>query len=78
MRDVGVFALATADGTQEICAAFVLDEAGVDAARLLAQARAKLGAGAPSRLFNLATLPRSANGKLLRRELAALARQRLG
>jgi acyl-CoA synthetase (AMP-forming)/AMP-acid ligase II len=78
VRDVGVFALADADGTQEICAAFVFDESGVDAARLLEQARAKLGAGAPARLFKLETLPRNANGKLLRRELAALARQRLG
>ncbi|MBV8168219.1 MAG: long-chain fatty acid--CoA ligase, partial [Alphaproteobacteria bacterium] len=77
VRDVGVFALARDDGSQEICAAFVLGGSPVDAAQLLAWGREKLGDGAPTRLFKLATLPRNANGKLLRRELATLARQRL-
>jgi acyl-coenzyme A synthetase/AMP-(fatty) acid ligase len=78
VRDVGVFALARDDGTQEICAAFVLGGSAVDAAQLLAWGREKLGDRAPTRLFKLETLPRNANGKLLRRELASLARQRLG
>jgi acyl-CoA synthetase (AMP-forming)/AMP-acid ligase II len=76
VRDVGVFALPRDDGTQEICAAFVFDGAAVEATRLLEQARARLGDGAPTRLYRLERLPRNANGKLLRRELVTLARRR--
>jgi acyl-CoA synthetase (AMP-forming)/AMP-acid ligase II len=74
VRDVAVFGLPGADGTPDIAAAFVLDD-GVDAARLLELARDQLGEAVPTRLFKLATLPRNANGKLQRRELATLAQR---
>ena len=47
---------------------------GFDAAALLAECRAKLGLRAPRKVVVVAALPRNAAGKVLRRELAALAR----
>lgn len=47
--------------------------AGLDGAALLAHCRAHLGLRAPRRVVVLARLPRNAAGKVLRRDLAALA-----
>jgi acyl-CoA synthetase (AMP-forming)/AMP-acid ligase II len=74
VRDVAVFALAGADGTQEFCAALVLD-ANVEAGKIGGAIRARMGDQAPSRVFALDALPRSANGKVLRRDLADMARR---
>lgn len=46
---------------------------GFDAAALLAHCRARLGVRAPRRVLELPALPRNAQGKVLRRDLAALA-----
>jgi acyl-CoA synthetase (AMP-forming)/AMP-acid ligase II len=74
VRDVAVFAWTEAGARPEIAAAFVIDQ-GADAADILARARTRLGAHAPTRLFALDRLPRNENGKVMRRELVALARQ---
>ena len=51
----------------------------VDAPALSAYARGRLGVRAPRRIVVLAALPRNANGKVLKRELAAaLAQGRTG
>jgi acyl-CoA synthetase (AMP-forming)/AMP-acid ligase II len=71
VRDVAVFALA-AGGTEQVCAALLLD-AGADVARIRTEAAARLGDQAPARLFVIDKLPRNANGKLMRRELVAMA-----
>jgi acyl-coenzyme A synthetase/AMP-(fatty) acid ligase len=71
VRDVAVFAL-TASGAEQVCAALVLD-AGADVARIRTEAAARLGDQAPARLFVIDKLPRNANGKLMRRELVAMA-----
>jgi acyl-CoA synthetase (AMP-forming)/AMP-acid ligase II len=46
---------------------------GFDAASLLAHCRARLGMRAPRRVLELPALPRNTQGKVLRRDLAALA-----
>lgn len=46
---------------------------GVDADALLAQCRGRLGLRAPRKVLVVPALPRNAQGKVLRRELAALA-----
>jgi acyl-CoA synthetase (AMP-forming)/AMP-acid ligase II len=74
VRDVAVFGLAGADDVQQICAAVVLDP-GAEAARVRAAAVERLGDRAPRRLLVMDRLPRNPNGKVLRRELVALARQ---
>ena len=51
----------------------VVSAAGFDAAALLAHCRARLGLRAPRRVLELPALPRNAQGKVLRRELASLA-----
>jgi acyl-CoA synthetase (AMP-forming)/AMP-acid ligase II len=68
VRDVAVFSLTGADGSQEICAALVL-EADADADGLRAAVVARLGELAPSRMFRVEALPRNATGKVVRREL---------
>jgi acyl-CoA synthetase (AMP-forming)/AMP-acid ligase II len=75
VRDVAVFAL-TASGAEQVCAALVLD-AGADVARIRTEAAARLGDQTPARLFVIDKLPRNANGKVMRRELVAMA-QRAG
>jgi acyl-CoA synthetase (AMP-forming)/AMP-acid ligase II len=74
VRDVAVFPLTRPDGTQEICAALVL-EPGVDAASIRAAAAAKLGDQAPTRVLVVDGLPRNANGKVARRALVDLAQR---
>jgi acyl-coenzyme A synthetase/AMP-(fatty) acid ligase len=49
---------------------------GFDAAALLAHCRARLGLRAPRRVLELPALPRNAQGKVLRRDLATLAGDR--
>jgi acyl-coenzyme A synthetase/AMP-(fatty) acid ligase len=51
----------------------VVAGAGIDADALLAQCRGRLGLRAPRKILVLRALPRNAQGKVLRRELAALA-----
>lgn len=51
----------------------VVSGPGFDAAALLAHCRARLGVRAPRRVLELPVLPRNAQGKVLRRELAAMA-----
>ncbi|HUA54544.1 MAG TPA: class I adenylate-forming enzyme family protein [Candidatus Sulfotelmatobacter sp.] len=72
VRDVAVFPWTGPDGATKIAAAVVL-EAGTDPASIGAVATARLGAQAPTRLFLIDKLPRNANGKIMRRELVALA-----
>ncbi len=67
VRDVAVFAVPTADGN-EICAALVLD-AGADAATIRTGAAVRLGDRAPARMFQVESLPRNLNGKVMRRTL---------
>jgi len=74
VRDVAVFPLTGSDGSQEICAALVLD-AGADADAVRAGAAARLGELTPSRIFRVEALPRNAIGKVLRRELVEWALQ---
>jgi acyl-coenzyme A synthetase/AMP-(fatty) acid ligase len=76
VRDVAVFGLAGSDDVQQICAAVVLDP-GTDPARVRAEAVARLGERAPRRMLVMDRLPRNPNGKVLRRELVALARRHL-
>jgi acyl-coenzyme A synthetase/AMP-(fatty) acid ligase len=68
VRDVAVFALPHADGSQVVCAALVLDP-GADAAAIQAGVAARLGTQAPTRMVRVEQLPRNPNGKVLRREL---------
>ena len=72
VRDVAVFPVLRADHAPEIGAAFVL-EPGVDAQAVRAAAAARLGSRAPSRIILVDRLPRNENGKVLRRDLVALA-----
>jgi acyl-CoA synthetase (AMP-forming)/AMP-acid ligase II len=52
----------------------VVAEGGLDTAALLAQCRARLGLRTPRRVVVLPALPRNAQGKVLRRDLAAMYR----
>jgi acyl-coenzyme A synthetase/AMP-(fatty) acid ligase len=70
VRDVAIVAVPGGEAP-EICAAVVLAP-GTDTTLLLAQVKATLGADAPTRLVALDRLPRNDNGKVLRRQLAAL------
>jgi acyl-CoA synthetase (AMP-forming)/AMP-acid ligase II len=74
VRDVAVFSLPDAAGALETCAALVL-EPGADAPAIRTAAAARLGDQAPARMFALDSLPRNAAGKVLRRELAEMARR---
>jgi acyl-CoA synthetase (AMP-forming)/AMP-acid ligase II len=74
LRDVAVFPLPGADGAPEICAAFVL-EPGADGAAVRRAVAARLGDRAPARVFVIESLPRNANGKVMRQHLAELARR---
>jgi len=53
----------------------VVAREGFDAAALLAHCRAALGMRAPRKVVPVASLPRNAAGKVLRRELAAMVRE---
>jgi acyl-CoA synthetase (AMP-forming)/AMP-acid ligase II len=77
VRDVAVFGLDDPNGTQEICAALVL-EPGADTAAIRGAAAAQLGDRMPARLLVLDQLPRNENGKVMRRTLVALATQARG
>lgn len=74
ISDVAAFPMTGQDGLQEICAALVL-EPGADAQTIRTAVTAKLGAQAPTRLFAIDSLPRNANGKLLRRVLVEWAQR---
>jgi acyl-CoA synthetase (AMP-forming)/AMP-acid ligase II len=74
VRDVAVFGVDTAGGAPEFCAALIL-EPGADPATIRAGAAAQLGERAPVRFFVVDSLPRNPNGKVVRRELAALAQR---
>jgi len=77
VRDVAVFALANAAGAEDICAALVLDE-GADIAHIRSETATQLGGQAPTRLFIIDRLPRNPNGKVVRRELVAMAQRSAG
>ncbi len=72
VRDAAVFGLTRPDGGQDVCAALVLD-AGADPGSVRVGAASRLGQQAPARLFIIDRLPRNENGKVLRRDLVALA-----
>jgi acyl-CoA synthetase (AMP-forming)/AMP-acid ligase II len=72
VRDVAVFALVGASGAPDVCAALVLDAA-TESGKIAPLIRARLGSQAPTRMFVLDSLPRSATGKVRRRELAEMA-----
>jgi acyl-CoA synthetase (AMP-forming)/AMP-acid ligase II len=74
VRDVAVFPLNRPDGAQEICAALVLDP-GVEVQSIRAAATAKLGDQTPTRVLIIDSLPRNANGKVLRRMLVERMRR---
>ncbi len=71
VREAGVFALENSEWGQSVAAAVCLyDDAEADEASLLAHCRDRLaGYKLPRRLFFLDELPRTASGKLQRREL---------
>lgn len=76
VRDVAVFPLPSAEGRQAICAALVL-EPGIAAQAVQSAAAATLGDRVPTRLFIVEQLPRSPNGKVLRRILVEWAQRAL-
>jgi len=63
------FAVKAANGADRLYAAVVTREP-VEEKALVAHCKAKLGSMSPARVFNLPSLPRNENGKLMRRELA--------
>ena len=75
VRDVAVFPMLNADGSQDICAALVLED-GADAATIQSGIVARLGAQAPTRIFRVEALPLNPNGKVVRRELVDWAMRR--
>jgi acyl-CoA synthetase (AMP-forming)/AMP-acid ligase II len=74
VRDAAVFSLPGAAGTATLCAALVLAPDATPAA-VRAAAAARLGDRLPPRLFVVEQLPRNAAGKVMRRELAEMARR---
>ncbi len=77
VRDVAVFPLERPDGAQQIGAALVIDT-DADIATIRAAAAARLGDQAPDQLFRVESLPRNANGKVVRRVLIDSARRAAG
>ncbi len=73
VRDVAVFSLADA-GAATVCAALVLAP-GATPATVRAEAAQGLGERLPARLFVVEQLPRNTAGKVVRRELAEIARR---
>jgi acyl-CoA synthetase (AMP-forming)/AMP-acid ligase II len=73
LRDCAAFAVPSGTFGDIPVLAVVAGE-GLDAAALLAHLRARLGLRAPRRVLPVATLPRNASGKVLRRGLVALLR----
>ena len=74
VREVAVFAFTDAGGSDRLCVA-VVPGAGYDSDAYEARLREALGPRAPQFVMEVRALPRNANGKLLRRELAHAARQ---
>lgn len=75
LRDCAAFALpARALGDIPVLAAEAAD--GFDAAALHVHLRGRLGLRAPRRVLPVATLPRNASGKVVRRDLVALLQER--
>jgi acyl-CoA synthetase (AMP-forming)/AMP-acid ligase II len=73
VRDCAAFALPSR-GLGDIPMLAAVAEPGVDAAALLAHCRAALGMRAPRKVVLVPALPRNAAGKVLRRDLVAMAR----
>lgn len=74
VRDVALVGFPDATGVTRLCAVVVAG-AGYDSAQFEARCRDELGIATPDFLMEVRTLPRNANGKLLRRELAEAARR---
>jgi len=74
IRDVAVFPVAGADDVPLVWAAVVLAP-GTDTAALRDAVATQLGGQAPARLLVIDRLPRNAAGKVVRRELVAVAQQ---
>lgn len=74
LADCAAFARRSAtQGDIPMLAATEASPGSLDAAALLAHCRARLGLRAPRRVVVVAALPRNAAGKVMRRELAAMA-----
>ncbi len=75
LRECAAFPLRSATlGDIPVLAAVAEPGAAIDPAVLLAHCRARLGMRAPRRVVLVPVLPRNAAGKVLRRDLAAMAR----
>ena len=77
VREAAAFAVPGANEVVELWAAVVV-EGQLDTTALAAHLRQRLGPNAPQYLLQVTALPRNANGKLLRQDLAALARRERG
>jgi acyl-coenzyme A synthetase/AMP-(fatty) acid ligase len=69
LREVAVFGLTDASGVSHVCAAIVPARP-LDAQALYEKCREKLGLTAPVLIMQVDALPRNANGKVVRSELA--------
>ena len=72
VREVAVFGVVNPTGEARVCAAIVPAVA-LNANAYLARCREHLGARAPAMIMHMESLPRNANGKVLRTELARIA-----
>ena len=73
LRDCAAFAV-RAPALGDIPVLAVVGDAGFDAAGLLAHCRARLGLRAPRKVVAVDAIPRNAMGKVLRQQLAEMAR----
>lgn len=72
VREVAVFGVPDGAGFTSVCAA-VVPIGPIDADAFHARCRERLGADAPIFIVHMSELPRNANGKVLRNELARIA-----
>jgi len=77
VREVAVFGVVNGVGETRVCAAIV-PEIPLNANDYLARCRERLGARAPVFIMHMESLPRNANGKVLRTELARIALRAAG
>ena len=77
LREVAVFGVANDAGETSVCAAIV-PTVPLDANAFHARVREGLGPRAPVFIMHMESLPRNANGKVLRTELARIARKASG
>jgi len=77
VREVAVFGVVNGVGETRVCAAIVPDVP-LNANAYLARCRQHLGARAPVFVMHMESLPRNANGKVLRTELARIALRAAG